>query len=203
MPGARHNDFGHSGKAFWMAMLVGRQIGDRNMLAWARASAQTLLAQAYDGDDETWASRWTADGVDSGRTWWIHAELDQLAAALAVDGRFDTDRLARTQTYWLRHFVDRRYGEVYGGLSPAGEPPSHSLKQHQWKNGYHSTEHALVGYLAWHALRREPAPLYFATPPGARLTPYFFEGSVVRSERVGSFDGQPITRVHFFLQTDR
>ncbi|WKB50988.1 AGE family epimerase/isomerase [Eleftheria terrae] len=182
-PGARHNDFGHSGKAFWMVMLAGRQLGDAQAQRWARRQARALLRQAWLDDSGSWASAWTADGVDAGKSWWIHAELDQLAATLALDEPGPDRYLVRSWPYWLRHFVDHDGGEVHGGLSAEGAPPPVSLKQHHWKNGYHSLEHALISYITTQALRGEPVQLHFAPVSGAA-------GASV-AQRPYLFDGQP------------
>ena len=42
--GARHNDYGHSAKAFWMVLLAARQLGDRDAAAWATAKGHAVLA---------------------------------------------------------------------------------------------------------------------------------------------------------------
>lgn len=197
-PGARHNDFGHSGKAYWMVMLAGRQLGDAEMTAWARRQGAALLDQAYVSEDGTWASAWTADGLDESRSWWIHAELDQLAATLALEQPALKARFARTTRYWLERFVDRERGEVHGWLSSEGLPPPVSLKQHHWKNGYHSLEHALIGYIATQALQGGPATLHFAVDDRrAPLTPYLFDGRVIEREGVQRPGEPTVWRVRF------
>jgi len=185
-PGARHNDYGHSGKAYWMVLLAARLRGDAEVAAWAEAKGHAVLAEAFQEDTGAWASRWTADGQDTSQQWWISAELDQLASTLALGDRRYLGYLERTGPYWLTHFVDREHGEVYGWLSPSGEPGD-TLKQHQWKNGYHSLEHALIGYLTAQALAKQPATLYYALPKGTKapLAPYVFPGRERGREVVG------------------
>lgn len=182
-PGARHNDYGHSGKAFWMALLAARQLGDRDTAAWARDKAHAVLAEAFDADKGAWASGWTADGRDQRRSWWIFAELDQLASTLALGDRRYVGYLERTGPFWLTHFVDRPAGEVFGGVGPDGTGGG-GLKQHHWKNGYHSFEHALVGYLTAQALAGKPAVLHYALPKDSKadLTPYVFSGAERKRE---------------------
>lgn len=185
LPGGRHNDFGHTGKALWMLLLVARQLQDPALENWARPRAQTLLEKAWIADKGIWASRWTEDGVESGNSWWIWAELDQLASTLALEDAQAASYLQRSWPFWLQHYVDHRYGEVWGWVTASGQVRS-ALKQHQWKNGYHSLEHALISYLASSALQGEPATLYFAAGAArhARLRPYLLPGEEVsRSAR--------------------
>lgn len=196
-PGARHNDYGHSGKAFWMVLLAARQLGDVDSAEWAATRARALLAEAFDPVHGTWASRWTASGPEQGRSWWIHAELDQLAATLALDEAGPRAWLARSGPYWLRHFVDRERGEVHGGLAPDGTPHG-GPTQHHWKNGYHSMEHALLGYLTAQALAGEPATLYYAIDRRAAsgLAPYLHAGQVLAHEALGT-PSAPLLKVRF------
>lgn len=196
-PGARHNDYGHSGKAFWMVLLAARQLGDVESAAWATSRARALLAEAFDPVQGTWASRWTADGQEQGRSWWIHAELDQLASTLALDEPAPRAWLARSGPYWLRHFVDRERGEVHGGLAPDGTPGG-GPTQHHWKNGYHSLEHALLGYLTAQALAGEPATLYYAMDRRAAsgLAPYLHPGRVLTQQDLGT-QALPLLKVRF------
>ncbi len=80
-------------------------------------------------------------------------------------------------------------------------PPPGALKQHQWKNGFHSFEHAVVGYLAAQALAGEPATLYFAvTGAGAatRWRPYTFDGRVVE-RHTRRDDGVEVQQVRFAI----
>lgn len=185
--GARHNDYGHSGKAFWMVLLAARQLDDRAAISWATDKGRRVLEEAYVPDTGSWASAWRARGQDTGKSWWIYAELDQLASTLALGDRDFSAFLENTGPFWLKHFVDREHGgEVFGGVSPAGEPGG-GLKQHHWKNGYHSIEHALIGYLTAQALAGQPATLYYALKPDtrAKLTPYLYPGREVRREAVG------------------
>jgi mannose/cellobiose epimerase-like protein (N-acyl-D-glucosamine 2-epimerase family) len=200
--GARHNDFGHTVKAYWMLYLGARLNGDAALAGFARDGMRRTLDRAWLADGGSWGERWEADGrVRPTRSWWIHAELDQAAATLAVAEGDDPSRFLQAARWWLAHFVDRDRGEVWGSLGPEGTPPPGGLKQHQWKNGFHSFEHAVVGYLASQALAGEPATLHFAVPRGGigvRLRPYTFDGRVVASE-TRRVDGVDVQRVRFAL----
>ncbi|MCU0928294.1 MAG: hypothetical protein MUE62_03635 [Burkholderiaceae bacterium] len=200
--GARHNDFGHTVKAYWMLYLGARLNGDAQLAAFARDGMRRTLDRAWIDDLGSWGERWNADGsVQRSHSWWIHAELDQAAATLAVAEGDDPARWRHGARWWLQHFVDRERGEVWGSVGADGVPPPGALKQHQWKNGFHSFEHAVVGYLAAQALAGEPATLYFAvTGAGAatRWRPYTFDGRVVE-RHTRRDDGVEVQQVRFAL----
>jgi mannose/cellobiose epimerase-like protein (N-acyl-D-glucosamine 2-epimerase family) len=176
--GARHVDFGHTAKAYWMLERIGRLTQDQALVDLATTGAAAVLKQAYLPDSGTWGSRLRPDGsVDTGKEWWIYAELDQLAGTLSLRDPAQAAPLGRTADFWFRRMVDPVGHEVWGGAGGPDFEPYRGPKIHQWKSGYHSAEHALVGYLTAQALHGQPATLYFA-PPSAKalLRPYFFEG---------------------------
>lgn len=181
--GSRHTDFGHTAKAYWMLERIGRLTGDPALVTLATTGAKAVLAQAYLPESGTWGSRLRADGsVDPGKEWWIYAELDQLAATLALRDPAQAAPLGRTADFWFNRMVDPVGHEVWGGAGGPDFQPWRGPKIHQWKSGYHSAEHALVGYLTAQALHGRPAILYFApADPRALLRPYLFEGRAGRS----------------------
>lgn len=200
--GSRHTDFGHTAKAYWMLERIGRLTQDRALVDLATTGARAVLKQAYLVDSGTWGSRLRADGsVGTGKEWWIYAELDQLAATLALHDPAQAAPLPRTAAFWFQRMVDPVNHEVWGGTGGApGFEPWTGPKIHQWKSGYHSAEHALVGYLTAQALQGEPATLYFAPKEApARLRPYFFEGTVTArsSQPLPGFPGRRKLRVAF------
>ena len=191
--GARHVDFGHTAKAYWMLERIGRLTKDQALVDLATTGAAAVLNQAYLPDSGTWGSRLRPDGsADTGKEWWIYAELDQLSATLALRDPAKAAPLGRTADFWFRRMVDPVGHEVWGGAGGPDFEPYQGPKIHQWKSGYHSAEHALVGYLTAQALHGQPATLYFA-PPSAKalLRPYFFEGkaAVVSTTPLPGFPG--------------
>jgi len=180
--GARHTDFGHTAKALWMIERIGRLTGERALVDFASREGREVLAQAYLADSGSWASRPQADGsLDMGKEWWIYAELDQLAATLALTDPAQGRYLAKTYDYWLRFMVDHAQHEIYAWVDGRDNKGSPGLKIHAWKSGYHSSEHALVSYMTSQALHGRPVTLFyaFASPdPGVR--PYFFSARPVR-----------------------
>ena len=201
MLGTRHVDFGHSAKALWMIERIGRLAREPALIAFATEQGQHLLQRAYLEGSGSWASRPLADGTpDEGKEWWIYAELDQLAATLALADPAPTRYLARSTRFWLEHQVDPVGHEVWGWVDAEGTPRAGAAKIGLWKNGYHSAEHALVNYLAAQSLQRQPAVLYFAfADPAAPVRPYFFTADVQsrRSEPLPGFAPLQRTRVEF------
>ena len=126
--------------------------------------------------------RWTTLGVQAGNDWWIYAELDQLAGTLAQRERGQAAYLSKTQAFWFKYFVEPGMPEVWSGVSASGDHDPNELRQHQWKNGYHAMEHALVGYITAQALAGKTARLYFAPDAaGSPLHAYLFGGRVSHS----------------------
>lgn len=199
--GSRHTDFGHSAKALWMIERIGMLYGDRALKQFAAKEGRALLKTAYLSDSGSWGSRLRSDGSrDTDKEWWIYAELDQLAATLALAHRGPTRYLARTYEYWMERFVDARQHEVWGRLRGSDNQRAPGPKIHHWKNGYHSAEHALVGYITAQALAGRPVTLYFAFDrPRIDVRPYFFSGHVtdMRFEPLPGFPGLQKMRLVF------
>ncbi|WP_181919377.1 AGE family epimerase/isomerase [Alkalilimnicola ehrlichii] len=173
--GARHNDFGHSIKAFWMIHQVGTITGNRRLIDFAAPRAARMLADAFVEEGGHWANRPLENGIDTTPVWWAYAELDQTAATLALQDPEQARYLPATYQFWLDNMVDRKYGGVWGHYNEDGEHES-SPKAHLWKNGYHEAEHALVALITTAALRNESVDLYFAPTVAEaelELRPYF------------------------------
>lgn len=179
-PGARHNDFGHTTKAYWMLMLAGRELGDAALERFGREGGAAITDRAWDSASGTWASAWRVSGLDLSKSWWIYAELDQMTSFLALERPALAERLSTSWRFWLEKLTAPGGGEIYGWVSAEGKPPVNGLRIHQWKNGYHSFEHALVSYLTAQALAGKHATLYFALArPDATLHPYLLPGEAV------------------------
>ncbi|MHB8798466.1 MAG: AGE family epimerase/isomerase [Thermoanaerobaculia bacterium] len=201
-PGARHTDFGHTVKALWMIERTGALLGDEALSAWARERLPSLLERAFLPRHGCWASGLRTDGsLDAGVTWWTAAELDQAAATLALTDRRYTGYLEKTWSCWLERLVDHEDGEVWSWVD-LDRPERRGAKQHLWKNGYHSAEHALVSYLVAQELHGRPATLYFAPGEGAApgaFRPYFFSAvATAGPERsLAAFPGRRAIAVSF------
>jgi hypothetical protein len=86
------------------------------LVAFAEDNARVLLPRAYLDDCGCWADGILRGGaLDVDKSWWIFAELDQLAGTLALRDPTFLQYLPRAYDYWFRHFVDPVYGEVWNG----------------------------------------------------------------------------------------
>ena len=175
-------DFGHNSKALWMILNSGRFCGDSELVNFTWKHAPALLMRAWRDQANTWAGNIGPTGIDPTTDWWMHAELDQLSGTLALHDSSYAARLASSYTYWFNNWVDHTYAEVWNTVDTTTNLPTNSNpKQWQWKNGYHSFEHTLVGYITTAALKDNSVPLYFAfenRPDEAMIQPYFFNGTV-------------------------
>jgi hypothetical protein len=116
-------DFGQNAKALWMIRWTGLITGRADLVAFAEESARALFRQAYQDDCGSWADGFARGGaLDVNKTWWIYAELDQLAGTLALHDSALTKSLSRAYEYWFSHFIDNAYGEVWNGVDGTGRP---------------------------------------------------------------------------------
>jgi mannose/cellobiose epimerase-like protein (N-acyl-D-glucosamine 2-epimerase family) len=182
--GTRHTDFGHTIKALWMIERVGRVTHRDDLVAFATKNAPRVLDRAWIADTGCWATGFREDGsLDRTLVWWSFAELDQTSATLALHDASHASRLPASARCWFEKITDREHHEVWGFVDP-DDPSRHFAKAHLWKNGYHSAEHALVGYLTSQELHAEQAQLWFAfDATRATARPYVFDGRAVRVEK--------------------
>ncbi|HYI11811.1 MAG TPA: AGE family epimerase/isomerase [Thermoanaerobaculia bacterium] len=184
--GSRHTDFGHTIKALWMIERIGQLTGRGDLVDFSRRNGARVLHRAWIPESGCWATSIRENGeLDRTLVWWSFAELDQMAATLALSDASAARPLPASSRCWFGKMVDPVHHEVWGFVNP-DDPSKHFAKAHLWKNGYHTAEHALVGYLTAQALHGKPSQLWFAfaeTPEGDELRPYFFKGRVQAIER--------------------
>lgn len=188
--GARHVDYGHTLKTYWMLLEIDKRLPEHPLSDFLAAHARRQLERAKDQANGRWAKRPRTETVNElGSDWWIHAEADQLAAVLDWMDHDDRDWLARTQSSWLEDYVDdaEPVREVIPSIKANGDRAwgwrwTDTAKCNEWKNGYHSTEHALVLYLAGRHQEAATATLHFAVAEDEverfEARPYVFRGTV-------------------------
>jgi mannose/cellobiose epimerase-like protein (N-acyl-D-glucosamine 2-epimerase family) len=177
-------DFGHTIKAYWMLYLIGGVVNDGELVKFASDRVPDILRRAYLPLTGSWATGSTCrvkpDDIDRTSTWWMAAELDQAALTFGISNPALPAYIPKTYDFWLKHMVDQHYGKVWDEL-PLPDYTPRLPKIHLWKNGFHTAEHALVGYIATSAIRSEPVMLYYAFP-GCKLPPvvrpYYYDGQV-------------------------
>jgi hypothetical protein len=203
----RHSDFGHTLKTYWMILQIDKRLPDHPFKSFIAKHAHAWVKKAYDPVHGLWGRRMSnATQVQYGSDWWAYAEADQTAATLnLLDYRHSTT-LAKTQQGWLDHYVDKTHGEVYPTLHRDGSKtwswgPTDTAKCNDWKNGYHSTEHALIMYLTGRNLEGKPSQLHFAVPPAVKASfvarPYLFLGKETGRKDLGQLfvDGETLAKV--------
>lgn len=173
-------DFGLNAKANWNLRAIGRITGRQDLINFADAHAQPLFNRAFMPAQGTWASGLEAGGALIGeKTWWMHAELDQLAAVLSLQNASYAWYLDQSYAYWLRVFVDRQYGEVWTSIAAESDQPVGFPKAWFWKNAFHSVEHAYFAYMTSSQKQGTPATVYYAlrsAPSKSSLQPAMFVG---------------------------
>jgi hypothetical protein len=197
--GQPHVDFGHTIKTLWMLYLVGKNFAQNDLAKFAEAQVPIVLAEAYYPPLGTWVEKKDVLGaLSTDRIWWVHAELDQVAATFSLKRpEYYSKYLGSTYPYWFRDLVDPKSKEMWHGLTgrPPGQPTL--LKAHLWKNAFHSFEHALVGYMTSAALHGQPVPLYYAfaqDPEPSRVQPYIFPGNLQKLEKEGPLGAAGLRR---------
>ncbi|MGN0902058.1 MAG: hypothetical protein ACI4M9_02120 [Succinivibrio sp.] len=173
----RHMDYGHRIKSFWMEYLAAAGLGDQKLKEFAQTGMLRTLNEALASNGRDWFGDRNLHGAD----FWIYAELDQAALTLALDDKYNMPDTLRP---WIKERTDTEYGELKG----------FGLKAYFWRNGFHSTEHALIGDILSSAIRYRACnddkcrmnnltELYFA-PIGDisadmdKFTPYLFSGDI-------------------------
>ena len=195
-------DFGINAKALWMIRWAGLITGAADLVAFAENNARALLPRAYLDDCGCWANGILPGGaLDVDKSWWIFAELDQLAGTSALSDPTFVQYLPRTYDYWFRQFVDPVYGEVWNGVDGSTHAPLRQLpKQWKWKNAYHSFEHTLFVYIVAQQLHGEVVTLYCSfpgDPPASSVQPYYFSGAIQGIELRRDDQGQRTQKITF------
>lgn len=178
----RHLDNGHTVKAFWMEYLAALGLDDEYLENFAKKGMIDTLnsAQTREGNN------WYGDLQLNKASWWEYAELNQAALTLALT---DDYQLQNTFYPWINDAVDREYGEI-GTYGP---------KTFFWRNGFHSTEHALIGAILSNGIRLNHChdnkqcevdnyvKLYFApvNSKDRNFTPYLYSGDIVSVKDIG------------------
>ncbi|WP_406609276.1 hypothetical protein [Agarivorans sp. JK6] len=185
---ARHNDFGHTAKSWWMSWLAAEYLGQQQLVSKSKQGLQTTLQAAFIEQGE---GGWRRLPNGAPAIWWEYAELDQAAASLALVEPKAKRYLANTYPQWFERFIAED-----GGTYPVA---NQGLKIHLWKSDYHALEHALVAYLTSAQLNGESARLYFAMPAeqAALRQPYFYQAKTSQAKAFGNWQGLAISQVNY------
>jgi N-acylglucosamine 2-epimerase len=135
-----------------------------------RSEAQTLLDFTLETCRDTQfggifdqVDRQTSHVINQYKAWW-QQEQGMFATRVMgqITGKAFYDKVSReTRDFYLDHFPDPQYGEVFASVTAAGLP-SDTTKGNEWKSAYHSTETAYLSLL-YDAffLYKKPVTLYY------------------------------------------
>lgn len=166
-PGQRHNDFGHSVKTYWMIYIAGQYLNNPRYIEVGKQGIAAINQQAIRfRTTERAESLWANNPNTDYSAWWEFAELTQATATLAMEETSQVVYLPDIYRGWFNLYVDK----IQGGVWPY---PGSGSKQNQWKNGFHESEMALVGYITSQVIKDEPVALYFQRESG-HFQPYYF-----------------------------
>lgn len=204
MPNAKHNDFGHTIKAYWMTYLTAQLLDKPDWKTFAKQGMEVTLERAqynmpfdYVADyfpkeqqealKGTTIPSWKSRPNSSGASSWEWAELDQAAMTLSMNTGKIKAPLGYTTTGFMNVWVDHKYGGV--GLNPK------STKAFHWGNGYHQFEHALIGTLTSGSLNHNPVTLYYAVDDKSlpSFTPYYYQGKVNKTTSLNNGKVQAVS----------
>ena len=182
-----HTDFGHTIKSFWMCNLVGKLIQDSDLINFSKENSIKILNDAYISQTGSWGNCYldSTKQTSKEKLWWIYAELDQMCATLSFnDTTLYSKYLSQTYKYWNDFFIDKVNKEVWNSLNENNEPDKSLPKIHLWKNGYHSLEHALIGYLSTSNYSKNKITLFYAynkkiIVDKTKINPYYFKADII------------------------
>ena len=193
----RQTDYGHSIKSLWMLQQAGEVLNDNKLINFAEKNATELLAEAFHEPSGSWANDPYFDEngnftQDLNKDWWIYQELDQMAGTMCLqETSFCDDYLENTVNWYFDNMVDKTYGGVYQRVSADGLT-ARGKKQWKWKSGFHSYEHALVGYITSQFAVDEEIQVHYAhtddicSPTGGlifgSINPYYYEGDITQCQ---------------------
>ncbi|NEQ55419.1 MAG: hypothetical protein F6K11_35775 [Leptolyngbya sp. SIO3F4] len=195
-------EFAPTIKAMWLMHMIGQWNHETSLVDFVTENAPKLLEQAFLTDSSAWVDGLNADKtVNQHQSWWSYAILNQFTASFALTEPSVATYLSQTYDYWFKHFVDTQFGEVWNGVDALTHQPIQDFpKQWTWKNGYHSFEHALVGYITSSQLHREPIVLYYAfetMPSLDTIKPYYYRGEINEVESISTDARKIIYKVTF------
>lgn len=165
---------GHVLKTAWVLGRMHAILPDARRLEAARALADHVLEKGYDHQfgglykdyDRTTGTMQLYGLPDSTKAWWQMEQAFTAGLELyrLTDDPSYLDMADETISFFMDHFVDPVYGEVYADRTRRGDgiPQWGDHKGNGYKAAYHSVETGWYGYLYGHlALARTPATIHY------------------------------------------
>lgn len=188
-----HTDFGHSVKAMWLIMQIGKLNKDLELFNFGKNGAIKIINRAYDKNEHIWLRGYKKNPygpdwiLDYDQEWWALAVLDQVAATLSLIDPSYAEILTHTYDFWFKQMVDHENHGIWHMLDYKANPKTGFPKQHSWKNALHTFEHALIGYMCSQQFYNLDFDLYFAFDKKfnpeidenrKRIQPYFYQATI-------------------------
>lgn len=141
--------FGHDIEASWLLCEAAEVLGDQDVASQAQRLALRLarmtLAEGFDDDGGLCYRGEAGQVVDRNREWWPQAEsVVGFLNAHELSG--DRSFIEAARKAWIfieKHFVNRKHGDWFWRIDPAGRPDLAEPKVSEWKEPYHSVRACL------------------------------------------------------------
>jgi hypothetical protein len=172
----RRTIMGHVLKAAWCLARIHQLLPDTSYVEGAERLVDDVLLKGYDHElggpykdyDRLTGEMFMYGQADTAKAWW-QMEQAVLAGLMLHDitGRSEYLRMAdETLAFFMAHFVDHEYGDVYNDRTRKGGQMWGLEKGSHFKAGYHSIELGYYVYLYGNLmLRREPVTLHYRIDP--------------------------------------
>ncbi|MDO8686209.1 MAG: AGE family epimerase/isomerase [Clostridiales bacterium] len=169
----------------------GKALGDKlNRYAWdsERGGWIDLLEKTY--PHRPVASRYVSHWIQN-----YGCFLQLQLYRLTGDNQY-LERFKKSEIFWYKYFIDKKYGGLYFELSPDGMLIGDGRKAAAWCTSYHETEHSLLNYLYLNVyVRKQPVVMHFkfdCTEPSKKHFVSLIDDPLVQIAGV-KINGQPWT----------
>jgi cellobiose epimerase len=141
--------FGHDIEGSWLLCEAAEILGEPALIRPVRQAARMMARAVLDcGVDSDGGLLYEAEGgeiSDDSKHWWPQAEaVVGFLNAYQLSGERDFYRAAAGSWQFIERFIiDRKHGEWFWKVSPAGEPSAEKYKVDAWKGPYHNTRACL------------------------------------------------------------
>ncbi len=200
---AKHLDAGHVLKTYWMLYEIARvwKVSHNEELYKGILDKYLIdiVLAAYSEKYGMWGKKFKnsyKNIICANPDWWMQIECNQLAARLLNNDKRIPGILEKTTEFWFgSDFIDktrkirgiRESVKLDGSFMKNGDKLT--AKAHEWKNGYHESEQAIMLYLLLNSFNKKSSTLYYATESDKvknfAANPYVFNGKVISLKEDG------------------
>ncbi len=200
---AKHLDAGHVLKTYWMLYEIARvwkaEHKEELYKEILDAYLVDILIAAYSDKYGIWGKKIKnsyKNIICANPDWWMQIECNQLAARILHKDKRIPAILEKTTEFWFESdFIDktRKIRGIRESVKLDGSFMKNldklTSKAHEWKNGYHESEQAIMLYLLLNSFNNKPSTLYYAAKADKvkdfTAKPYVFNGKVISLKEDG------------------